>query len=270
MVHGAGLSGMSWETTPDGREGWATYFTRNGFDTYVVDLPGRGRAGFNVTPLNQAKVENNVALQPSLPRIGLETSWVAFRFGDAYGTPFADTAYPVGSMLEFSSQGVPHAEATLTPASEETIPAAIAALLDRSGPAILMVHSQAGRFADAVVALRPELVKMVIHLESNCAQLSAEQLRGYAAVPSVLYVHGDHIAGNPAATGQALLEQCETAMAGINANGGRATLTELPAIGLKGNSHMIMQDNNNLEVADWLIRQIRGRNLTAEVVTTAR
>jgi hypothetical protein len=24
MVHGAGLTGMSWETTPDGREGWGT------------------------------------------------------------------------------------------------------------------------------------------------------------------------------------------------------------------------------------------------------
>src|SRR5215469_71696 len=40
MVHGAGLTGMSWETTPDGREGWGTYFTRQGFDTYVVDFPG--------------------------------------------------------------------------------------------------------------------------------------------------------------------------------------------------------------------------------------
>ena len=70
MVHGAGLTGMSWETTPDGREGWGTYFARQGFDTYIVDFPGRGRSGFNPTPLNQAKFQNNVSLQPSLGRTG--------------------------------------------------------------------------------------------------------------------------------------------------------------------------------------------------------
>ena len=35
MIHGPGLTGMSWETTPDGREGWGTYSTRQGFDTYI-------------------------------------------------------------------------------------------------------------------------------------------------------------------------------------------------------------------------------------------
>jgi hypothetical protein len=173
-------------------------------------------------------------------------------------------------MLEFSSQGVPHAEATLTPVVDETIPAAIAALLDRTGPAILMVHSQAGRFADAAVALRPDHVKMMIHVESSCPQLTGNQLTGYASVSSVLYVHGDHIAGNRAATGQAWLEQCVAAMNAINANGGRATLTELPAIGLKGNSHLLMHDRNNLKVADWLIRQIRRRSLTADLANTTR
>lgn len=124
MVHGSGLTGMSWETTPDGREGWATYFTREGFDTYVVDFPGRGRAGFNVTPLNQAKFENNSASQPSIARTGAENAWVAFRFGDVYPVPYADTAFPIDSMLQFSSQGVPNAESTLS-AGEATIPACL-------------------------------------------------------------------------------------------------------------------------------------------------
>jgi pimeloyl-ACP methyl ester carboxylesterase len=45
LVHGAGQTGASWLVTPDGREGWAPYFARRGFVTYVVDLPGHGRAG---------------------------------------------------------------------------------------------------------------------------------------------------------------------------------------------------------------------------------
>src|SRR6185369_3436221 len=31
MVHGSGHTGATYETTPDGREGWATYFARKGF-----------------------------------------------------------------------------------------------------------------------------------------------------------------------------------------------------------------------------------------------
>src|SRR5215213_1206712 len=45
LVHGAGQTGASWMSTPDGREGWAPYFVRRGFTTHVVDLPGHGRAG---------------------------------------------------------------------------------------------------------------------------------------------------------------------------------------------------------------------------------
>src|SRR5919205_1747375 len=46
LVHGAGQTGAAtWLATPDGREGWAPYFVRRGFTTYVVDLPGHGRSG---------------------------------------------------------------------------------------------------------------------------------------------------------------------------------------------------------------------------------
>src|SRR5262249_13748329 len=47
MVHGSGHSGVTFETTPDGREGWATYFVRRGFPVYVVDHAGRGRSAFD-------------------------------------------------------------------------------------------------------------------------------------------------------------------------------------------------------------------------------
>jgi len=45
FVHGFGGSGVCWEMTPDGREGFATLMLRHGYPTYVMDLPGRGRAG---------------------------------------------------------------------------------------------------------------------------------------------------------------------------------------------------------------------------------
>lgn len=49
MVHGSNHTGMTYETTPDGREGWATYFARHNFPVYVVDHSGRERSGFNPT-----------------------------------------------------------------------------------------------------------------------------------------------------------------------------------------------------------------------------
>lgn len=51
MLHGAYQSGRSWETTPDGREGFQTLFLRRHFTTYVVDQPRRGRAGNSTIPV---------------------------------------------------------------------------------------------------------------------------------------------------------------------------------------------------------------------------
>ena len=52
MVHGATLTGKSWETTPDGRMGWDEYFVRKGHPVYVPDQVGRGRSGFNQAVFN--------------------------------------------------------------------------------------------------------------------------------------------------------------------------------------------------------------------------
>ena len=48
FTHGGGHHGGYYESTPDRREGWRTYFVRNGFDTYVVDDVNRGRSGYDI------------------------------------------------------------------------------------------------------------------------------------------------------------------------------------------------------------------------------
>jgi len=55
MVHGATLTGKSWETTPDGRMGWDEYFVRKGHPVYVPDQVGRGRSGFNQAVFNDVR-----------------------------------------------------------------------------------------------------------------------------------------------------------------------------------------------------------------------
>ena len=45
MWHGAGQFSKTWETTPDGREGFQNIFLRRGFSPYLIDQPRRGEAG---------------------------------------------------------------------------------------------------------------------------------------------------------------------------------------------------------------------------------
>lgn len=46
MWHGGGLAGPTWETKPDGGEGWQNWFLRAGYDVYVSDAVERGRASW--------------------------------------------------------------------------------------------------------------------------------------------------------------------------------------------------------------------------------
>src|SRR5687768_9422677 len=48
--HGHGQSARTWETTPDGREGFQTIFLRRGYSVYLLDQPRRGRAARSTAP----------------------------------------------------------------------------------------------------------------------------------------------------------------------------------------------------------------------------
>jgi mono/diheme cytochrome c family protein len=92
MVHGATLTGKSWETTPDGRMGWDEYFVRKGHPVYVPDQVGRGRSGFNQAVFNNVRAGS--APPASLPRFirfSDEVVWPNFRFGAKPGAPFSDS-----------------------------------------------------------------------------------------------------------------------------------------------------------------------------------
>ena len=108
MLHGATLTGKSWETTPDGRIGWDEYFVRKGHPVYVPDQVGRGRSGFNQAPFNNARA--GTAPPSGLPRwirFSDEVVWPNFRFGSKPGAPYEDSQFPVAAVDELSKQGVP-------------------------------------------------------------------------------------------------------------------------------------------------------------------
>jgi hypothetical protein len=254
LVHGGGLTGASYETTPDGREGWATYLARKGHPVYVVDTPGRGRAGFNAAAVNQAKMEAEPrSLPPSMLMVTSDLAWTLFRFGPSFGTAFPDSQYPVEAVTAFGAQGVPFAEVTLEGGAMQTAPRALAALLDRIGPSIVVVHSLAGPFADALVGLRPRLVRAVVNIEGAQSVVPTDaQVAAYGGIP-VLELFGDHLDA-PVFTARPRLEARKAVVERINRQpDGKAKLVTLPEVGIRGNSHMMMQDRNNLAVADYIL-----------------
>jgi pimeloyl-ACP methyl ester carboxylesterase len=243
MVHGGGHTGKTYEETPDGRDGWGTHFVRRGFATYIVDDPNRGRSGYDVTSTNLAR-QGLAPLTdiPLISRYAAERAWVAFRFGPEFGVPYPGLQFPIEAAEQYYAQLV---STYRNPEEIDKITAALIALVDSIGPAILMLHSQSGGPGMLTAEARPDLVKAVINVEGSCA-ITEDALKSAWTRVRLLTVAGDF--REPADE-----EACRTTMRSINDAGGHALHISLPERGFHGNSHMMMIEKNNLEIANWLI-----------------
>ena len=268
FVHGCCLTSKTWETTPDGRMGWYEYFTRQGFPTYLGEQAGRARSGFDPTEFN--RVKEGTATPDEQPPILMGTAqfaWDVFRFGPTFGEPWPDEQFPMHKVNQLYKQVIPDLILTLVPDlfAELGDPHArlptvrhMATLARDLGGAILVGHSQSSGFPTKAALYDPTGVKGIIGLETGCfANLNDEQIRTLAKIPILILV-GDHYA-----TPQPP-ESCVTEMEQINAAGGDMTFVSLPDLGIHGNSHMFMQDRNNLQVAnvilDWIRNHVESRS----------
>jgi len=162
MVHGGSMSGTNFTGTPDGREGWAQYFVRQGYAVYVVDQPGRGRSGYlsaaygpdrNVERGNSG---SRFVAQEKFnlwPQAHLHTQWPGSGEPDDDAT-MQLTSGQLPAIASFTRQQFLNRDA-------------LVALLEKIGPSILMVHSQAGAFGWPVADVRPDLVKAILAIEPN-------------------------------------------------------------------------------------------------------
>ena len=261
MVHGATLTGKSWETTPDGRMGWDEYFVRKGHPVYVPDQVGRGRSGFNQAVFNNVRAGSAPA--NSLPRwlrFSDEGVWPNFRFGAKPGAPFPDSQFPVTAVDELSKQGVPDVSFGGVPTPNPTFKA-LSDLASQVNGAVLMGHSQSGSFPLEAALINPAVAKGLVLVEpGSCPpKYTTEQIAALAKVP-ILVVFGDHRdtpTGLPTLpTWQERFEACQAMIGRLKAAGGQAEMLNPPERGIRGNSHMIMQDKNHLQIADLILRWI--------------
>ncbi|MEL6622125.1 MAG: hypothetical protein AAFY27_07110 [Pseudomonadota bacterium] len=244
FLHGGGLTGVTWETTPDGRPGWLQLFLKWGYPVYVVDQPERGRAGFSVVP-------NTWDGEP-MSRAA-EEAWTLFRFGDADGfdrrTTYPGCDFPVNALEAFIKQAVPRWTTT-----RPIHIAAFADVIDRIGPCTVICHSQGGDTAHPVVTARPEIVRNVVALEPSgfAPDPIADPLKGQR----YLYVYGDFIDRHP--MWRQLDQPARSSAERLRSAGAEVDWWSLSDHGLPGQSHMLMMDRSSAKTAalvrDWIAK----------------
>src|ERR1041385_685739 len=188
LWHGGGLTGVTWETKPDGKPGWQQFFLNAGYDTYVSDAVERGRASwarypeiFKSEPLFRTKKE----------------AWELFRFGPVYEPggkreTFEGQQFPVEALDNFMRQGVPR---WLT--NDAATQKAYDELVQKVCPCVIVVHSQGGNFGFNAALNAPDKVKALVAVEPSGApdpaKVDAAKVKG---IP-LLVVWGDYHAIDP-------------------------------------------------------------------------
>lgn len=250
MWHGGGLTGVTYETTPDGREGWLNYFIKKGWAVYNSDAVERGRSGWAMYP-DVFKGEPVFLTK--------EDPFVRFRIGTGPGSYDRNvsrmktrpgTQFPLEGYENYTKQLVPRWTTT-----DNAIIAAYTELVDKVCPCVVLIHSQAGQFGLKVAQARPDKVKALVLVEP--AGVGDPKLVDRLKTTPILTVYGDFIKEDPRwptmrGNGVKFLDQ-------VRAAGGRVDIVDLPEIGIRGNSHMMMMDKNSDQVAGviqgWLEKQ---------------
>ena len=269
-VHGYGGSGMTWTATPDGREGFATLMLRKGYASYVMDLPGRGRAG---------KTSAEVTVTPQAN----EQFWFdIWRIGEYPN-------YNEGVQFPTDSTAFSQFFRAMTPNIGNGNPANDIATIDllasKVGSCILVTHSAGGvpgwfaatgnEQVKAVVAYEPgayifpegEVPDPIPGLTGGSAGIPVpiDVFRKLAEKPVVMYF-GDYIpeevTDKPGGENwRVRLQMGRKFIEALNRHGGKAVLVELPEIGIKGNTHFLMSDLNNDVLANLLAHWLKENNL---------
>jgi pimeloyl-ACP methyl ester carboxylesterase len=267
--HGHGQSGKTWETTPDGREGFQTIFLRRRFPVYVLDQPRRGRSRSTQPVALTAAPDDQLWF--GIFRLGV---WPTLYPGVQFSREPA-------ALEQFFRQMTPNTG----PYDVAVNTKAVGALFDKIGPGILVTHSQSGtlgwrtaianRNIKAVASFEPG--GDFVFPEGEAPQLPfagrtftpptvplADFLQ-LTKIPIVIY-YGDNIPDQPSTNpGQ---EQWRVFRAtaklwrdAVNKRGGDVTVVDLPGIGIRGNTHFPMSDLNNVQIADLLSTFLSAKKL---------
>ncbi len=271
LWHGYGQFSKTWETTPDGREGYQNIFLRRGFGVYVIDQPRRGNAGRSTQPITLTPVPD-------------EQKWFnIFRVGicpDFF--PGVQFSRNPEALEQYFRQMTPDTG----PIDINVNSDAVAALFNKIGHGILVTHSHSGGMGWQTV-IRSQNVRAVISYEpgsnfvfpegevppakhSSGGTLEAvgiplPDFMKLTKIPIIIY-YGDYIpeqpSGNPGQDQwRVRLEMAKLWADAVNRRGGDVTVVHLPEIGIRGNTHFPFSDMNNLKIADIMSEFLKKKGL---------
>jgi pimeloyl-ACP methyl ester carboxylesterase len=162
MMHGGAQTGSGFISTPDGRDGWATYFLRQGYAVYVVDQVGRGRSPYVGEVYGTLRSQSRTYAMQRNSSIEKFNLWPQAKLH----TQWPGTAEPGDPVFDnYFASTVPSMEKRAL--QYEMNLDAFAALLDRLGPSILLVHSQSGQYGWPLAQARSALVKAIVAAEPS-------------------------------------------------------------------------------------------------------
>jgi pimeloyl-ACP methyl ester carboxylesterase len=258
LIHGCCTTGAGFVSTPDGREGWAKYFVRQGWKTYVVDLPGHGRSPMpeNYPTMSlQRAVDDNVALVQKIGRsifivhsIGGMIGWklcetvpneVAAIIGVA---PVPPANMPKGSFPAASAIGQSFVTSGLGPYLPEDKPAwyKLEVAKDAFASATLFPSEAMDQYYGSLVPESPRAINELMNKDGM--GLTADPQK-FAQVPKVI-ITGDQDQRHPRA---------------VDAEAAKflgADHIYLADVGLPGHGHPMYLDKGNEKIAqlilDWL------------------
>jgi pimeloyl-ACP methyl ester carboxylesterase len=271
LWHGAGQSGRTWETTPDGREGFTNLFLRRGFSIYTLDQPRRGQAGRSTQPITIAPTRDE------------QTSFNIFRLG-IWPSYFPGVQFPQepAALEQYFRQMSPNTG----PYDAQVNTDAATALLAKIGPAVLVTHSQGGgpgwqtaiksRNVRGIVSYEPGSgfvfpegqVPPPMPSSAGTLEASAVPMADFmqlTKIPIVVYF-GDNIPTEPSPNAgqdnwRVRLQMAKLWRDAVNRVGGNVTVVHLPEIGVRGNTHFPFSDMNNAAIADLMATFLKANNL---------
>ncbi|HKS94907.1 MAG TPA: alpha/beta fold hydrolase, partial [Terriglobia bacterium] len=271
FLHGMNQFSKTWETTPDGREGFQNIFLRRRFGVYLVDQPRRGDAGRSTLP-EQITPTPDDQKWFDMFRVGIWPNYFP-------GVRFSKDPE---ALNQYFRQITPNTG----PFDLEVVSDAMAALFARIGPAILVTHSHGGGIG-WFSAMKSRRIKAIASYEpgtnfpfpqgevpppmpSSAGTLEAvgvppADFLKLTRIPIVIY-YGDYIpekpSTNPGQDGwRVRLAMARRWAACVNQHGGDVAVVHLPEIGVHGNTHFPFSDTNNVEIADLLSAFLKKKRL---------
>lgn len=244
-----------WQNRWDGGEGFQSIFLRRGFPVYLWDGPRVGRANWGCAEYTYK------------PVIGRDQqNFVAWRMGSQYPNWFPGVQFPTQDRAAWEQATRARYDEFDTVENAQLEAAAAAKAIDRIGPTVLVTNS-AGGFRAFLAALKSDNVRGIVAYETPGFVFPEGQAParkpgpfGPVIVPKAAFmaltrfpiqlVFGDNI--DKSVNWTAAFKLAQQFVAVVNANGGHAEILSLPAVGLKGNTHLAFADLNNVAVADQL------------------